>query len=52
MLKEKDFDDSFVGICMAIKLKLSGIPFRVLEKKSGLGGVWEANKYPGETFSS
>lgn len=37
----------FSGILAAIRLKESGIPFFVLEKNAGLGGVWENNRYPG-----
>ena len=32
---------------MAIKLKERGIPFVVLEKAQGVGGVWRDNAYPG-----
>lgn len=34
------------GIAAAIKLKLLGISFRVLEKNSDLGGTWLENTYP------
>src|SRR5512143_700896 len=36
------------GLCMAIRLKQSGIDdFVVLEKASSLGGTWRDNTYPG-----
>ncbi len=36
------------GICMAIKLKKSGIEeFTIFEKSSNLGGTWFDNTYPG-----
>ena len=37
----------FSGICAAVKLKLRGIRFVVLEKSSSLGGTWFENAYPG-----
>ena len=37
----------FSGLCMGIKLKKAGIPFRILEKSSQIGGTWHANQYPG-----
>jgi len=38
----------FAGLCMAIRLKQSGIEsFTVLEKASRLGGTWRENTYPG-----
>ena len=30
-----------------IKLKAAGIPFTIIEKQSGVGGTWLANRYPG-----
>ena len=35
------------GICAAIALRAAGIPFRVLEKSSSVGGTWLENRYPG-----
>jgi 4-hydroxyacetophenone monooxygenase len=35
------------GLLAAIKLKHAGIPFTVVEKQSGVGGTWQANRYPG-----
>jgi len=37
----------FSGICAAVKLKLRGIRFVLLEKSSSLGGTWFENAYPG-----
>jgi len=38
----------FSGICLAIKLKRSGIEdFVILEKAHGVGGTWRDNHYPG-----
>ncbi|MBV1879570.1 MAG: NAD(P)/FAD-dependent oxidoreductase [Pseudomonadales bacterium] len=37
----------FSGLSVAIKLKEQGIPFRLLEKHAGVGGVWLENSYPG-----
>lgn len=37
----------FAGLCSAIKLKEAKSDFLVLEKDSGVGGVWRANTYPG-----
>ncbi|WP_308268663.1 flavin-containing monooxygenase [Yinghuangia soli] len=38
----------FAGLCMAIRLRQSGITdFTVYEKSSTLGGVWRDNTYPG-----
>ena len=37
----------FSGITMGLKLKEAGIPFRILEKSSEIGGTWDANRYPG-----
>jgi len=37
----------FGGICMGIKLRRAGIPFTILEKADGVGGVWRDNTYPG-----
>ncbi|WP_084727238.1 flavin-containing monooxygenase [Rhodococcoides yunnanense] len=35
------------GISLAISAKNAGVDFTVLEKSSGLGGVWSRNQYPG-----
>ncbi|XP_066928977.1 baeyer-Villiger monooxygenase-like [Clytia hemisphaerica] len=37
----------FAGICAAVRLKLQGVPFIVLEKAESLGGTWLNNQYPG-----
>ena len=37
----------FAGLCSAIKLKEARSDFLVLEKDTGIGGVWRANSYPG-----
>ena len=37
----------FSGLCMGIKLKAAGIPFRIIEKSSCVGGTWWDNRYPG-----
>jgi 4-hydroxyacetophenone monooxygenase len=42
------------GLNAAIQLKRAGIPYRVIEKNSGVGGTWHENRYPGirvDTFS-
>lgn len=36
----------FSGIVCAIQLKRLGIPFRILERHSGIGGTWHVNDYP------
>ncbi len=35
------------GLLAGIKLKQAGIPFTIVEKQSGAGGTWLANRYPG-----
>ncbi|MFI5957517.1 flavin-containing monooxygenase [Cryptosporangium sp. NPDC051539] len=35
------------GICAAQRLLEAGIPFRIVEKASGIGGTWRENRYPG-----
>jgi 4-hydroxyacetophenone monooxygenase len=35
------------GLVMAYRLKRAGIPFRVFERHESVGGVWQANRYPG-----
>ncbi|EID18219.1 flavin-containing monooxygenase [Mycolicibacterium phlei] len=35
------------GLLAGIKLKEAGIPFTIIEKQSGVGGTWLANRYPG-----
>lgn len=37
----------FAGLCSAIKLKEAGKSFQIIEKDSGVGGVWRVNTYPG-----
>jgi len=34
------------GLCMAIKLKQAGIPYRIIEKNPEVGGTWYENQYP------
>lgn len=35
------------GLLAGIKLQDAGIPFTIIEKQSGVGGTWLANRYPG-----
>ncbi|RAV03872.1 flavin-containing monooxygenase [Mycolicibacter senuensis] len=35
------------GLLAGIKLKQGGVPFTIVEKQSGVGGTWLANRYPG-----
>ncbi|UXA19406.1 NAD(P)/FAD-dependent oxidoreductase [Mycobacterium sp. SMC-4] len=35
------------GLLAGIKLQQAGIPFQIIEKQSGVGGTWLANRYPG-----
>ena len=35
------------GILAGIKLKHAGVPFTIVERQSGAGGTWRANRYPG-----
>ncbi|MGH3265860.1 MAG: NAD(P)-binding protein, partial [Trebonia sp.] len=35
------------GLLAGIKLKRAGIPFTIIDKQSGVGGTWLANRYPG-----
>ena len=35
------------GLLAGIKLKQAGVPFTIIEKQSGVGGTWLANRYPG-----
>ena len=35
------------GLLAGIKLKEAGIPFTIVDKQSGVGGTWLANRYPG-----
>ncbi|OJZ75257.1 4-hydroxyacetophenone monooxygenase [Mycobacterium paraffinicum] len=35
------------GLLAGIKLKAAGLPFTIIEKQSGVGGTWLANRYPG-----
>jgi cation diffusion facilitator CzcD-associated flavoprotein CzcO len=34
------------GVAMAVQLELLGIPYTVLERRAGLGGTWNINRYP------
>lgn len=36
----------FSGILAGIQLKRLGLPFRIIERQSGIGGTWELNDYP------
>jgi 4-hydroxyacetophenone monooxygenase len=36
----------FSGIVMGVHLNLLGIPYRILERRHELGGVWSINTYP------
>ena len=40
------------GLNAAVQLKHAGIPFTVLEKNGGVGGVWYENRYPGARVDS
>ncbi|PRC46835.1 4-hydroxyacetophenone monooxygenase, partial [Mycobacterium sp. ITM-2017-0098] len=35
------------GLLAGIKLKRAGMPFTIIERQSGVGGTWLANRYPG-----
>ena len=35
------------GLCAAVNLQRAGIPFRILEKSTTVGGTWRDNRYPG-----
>lgn len=35
------------GLLAGIKLKQAGMPFTIIERQSGVGGTWRANRYPG-----
>ena len=37
----------FAGLCMAIRLRLAGHSYLLLEQAASLGGTWQANRYPG-----
>lgn len=34
----------FSGICMGIKLREAGVPFRIIEKEADVGGTWFLNR--------
>ena len=36
----------FSGLAMAVQLEHLGIPYRILERRSSLGGTWFLNDYP------
>jgi 4-hydroxyacetophenone monooxygenase len=40
------------GLNAAVHLKRAKIPFTVLERNSGIGGTWWANRYPGARVDS
>ena len=40
------------GLNAALQLKRAGIPYRVIEKNSGVGGTWYDNRYPGARVDS
>lgn len=35
------------GIMAAVRLREMGLPYTMIEKNSGVGGTWYANRYPG-----
>jgi 4-hydroxyacetophenone monooxygenase len=35
------------GLCAAIQFAAAGIPYRIVERRDELGGVWFENRYPG-----
>jgi 4-hydroxyacetophenone monooxygenase len=35
------------GICAAVRLREVGIPYAIVERNEGVGGVWTENRYPG-----
>ncbi len=35
------------GLLAGIKLGQAGIPYTIVDKQSGVGGTWRANRYPG-----
>jgi 4-hydroxyacetophenone monooxygenase len=35
------------GLLAGIKLRDAGVPFVIIERQSGVGGTWLANRYPG-----
>ncbi len=35
------------GLCAAIAFAAAGIPYRIVERRGDLGGVWFENRYPG-----
>jgi 4-hydroxyacetophenone monooxygenase len=37
----------FSGLAMAVQLGRLGIPYTLVERQSGIGGVWLTNRYPG-----
>lgn len=34
------------GICAAVRLQRAGIPYTIIERNDGVGGVWTENRYP------
>lgn len=35
------------GLCAAIELAKAGVPYRIVERRQNVGGVWFDNRYPG-----
>lgn len=35
------------GLLAGIKFKQAGVPFTIVDKQAGVGGTWQANRYPG-----
>jgi 4-hydroxyacetophenone monooxygenase len=55
--QREDFSVTIIGAGMgglnaAIQLKRAGIPYTVIERNSGVGGVWFENHYPGARVDS
>jgi len=53
----RDFDvvivgAGFSGLYLLYRLRGAGFSVRLLEAQSGLGGVWQANRYPGARVDS
>ena len=42
----------FNGVYLLHKLRSEGYAVRLIEAQSGLGGVWQANRYPGARVDS
>jgi 4-hydroxyacetophenone monooxygenase len=55
--QREDFSVTIIGAGMgglnaAIQLKHAGLPYTVIERNSGVGGVWFENHYPGARVDS